>query len=178
MQEVEAPEVTVVGEQATEDSTAGATRFRVAVFELPFKVALSCAAASAPMAATVAVKPTLVWPAAMETVGETVTLALLLLNATAAPPFGAACVRLTVQAEVPGAVTEVGVQLRLLNCASGATVTVTVWLTPPADAVMTTGVELATELAVAEKGALTAPAATVTEAGTVRAALLLLNVTG
>ncbi len=55
VQEVDPPEVTVEGEQAIEESTAGATRVRVKIFELPFNVALSCAEPSAVMDATVAV---------------------------------------------------------------------------------------------------------------------------
>ena len=43
------------------------------------------------------------------------TLELVLLKFTVVPPLGAARVRLTVQAEVPGAVTETGVQFRALN---------------------------------------------------------------
>lgn len=106
-----------------------------------------------------------------------VTEALLSVKATERPPLGAACVRLTEQEEVPGAATEVGLQVKLLNAATGVTVKFAVLLTPPADAVTTTAVELATVLAVAVKVALVAPLGTVTDAGAVRAALLLERLT-
>lgn len=60
--------------------------------------------------ATVAVKPVLVAPAETVTEAGTVTAPLLLDNVTEAPPPGAPCVRVTVQDEVPGAFTVVGLQ--------------------------------------------------------------------
>ena len=60
VQVVVVPEFNVEGEHDSEANTAGATRVREALFELPFAVAVSCAVASALMAATVAVKPALV----------------------------------------------------------------------------------------------------------------------
>ena len=74
------------------------------------------------------------------------------------------------QVEVPGVVTEVGVQLSALTCGRGLIVIVAVWVVPPAEAVTVAEVGLLTEPAVAENVALTEPAGTVTEAGTVRAA--------
>jgi len=64
--------------------------------------------------ATVAVKAPLVAPAATVTLAGTVTLALLLDSATLTPPAGAAALSVTVHAEVPGATTPAGLQLRLL----------------------------------------------------------------
>jgi hypothetical protein len=61
------------------------------------------------------VKPALVALAPTVTDAGTVTLAWLLVSDTAAPPAGAAAVRLTVQALVPGAVTLAGVQLSPLT---------------------------------------------------------------
>ena len=65
--------------------------------------------------ATVAVNPTVVAPAEAVTLAGTVALALLLDSATASPPPGAAPLKVTVHAEVPGAFTLVGLQLTLLG---------------------------------------------------------------
>jgi hypothetical protein len=176
VQVVEAPEFTVEGEQVNEDNAAGASRVKAADFVMPFSRAFTCVVASAEMAATVAVKTALVRPTGTETDAGTVTLELVLLKVTVVPPLGAARVRLTVQAEVPGAVTEMGAQFRVLNCAGGRTVTVAVWLIPPADAVITMEVVAVTELAEAGSEALVAPAGTVTEVGTVSAVPFALTV--
>ena len=174
VQVLDVPESNVEGAQASEDKTAGATRLRLAVCDPPFRVAVSRAVLSLETAATVAVKVALVAVAATVTEAGTATLELLLARLTARPPLGAARVRLIVQAEVPGAVKELGVQIRPLTCASGLMVTVVVTLPLPV-AVIVTGWLAVTEPAVALKVALVDPADTVTEAGTVRAALLALN---
>ena len=64
------------------------------------------------MLATVAVNEELVVPAARATVAGTVILALLLERVTLAPPVGAAAVNVTVQVDVPGALTVAGEQFR------------------------------------------------------------------
>ena len=122
---------------------------------------------------TVAVNVALEAPAATVTLPGAVTLAFPLDSDTANPPVAAAPVRLTVQVALPGAVTELGLQLRLLNCATGLTVTDAVRLTPPADAVTVTVCAEVTVAAVRVKVALEAPDATVTVAGMESAALLL-----
>jgi len=63
----------------------------------------------------VAVKAPVDAPAATVTLAGTVTLALLLDSATLAPPAAAAELSVTVHAEVPGATTLAGLQLRLLT---------------------------------------------------------------
>ena len=63
----------------------------------------------------VAVKPAVVAPADAVTLAGTVAFALLLASATVNPPPGAAPLRVTVHAEVPGAFTLDGVQDRLLG---------------------------------------------------------------
>ena len=175
VQVLDAPEFTVEGEQASADKTAGATRVRLAVFDPPFRVAVSRAVESLETAATVAVKVALAAAAATVTDAGTATLELLLARAMAAPPEGAAPDRETVQVADAAPVIVVGVHDKALNCGAGGwTVTVVVTLSLPV-AVIVTGWLAVTEPAVALKEALVEPAGTVTEAGTVRAALLLLN---
>jgi hypothetical protein len=65
-------------------------------------------------AATVAVNVVLLTPAPMFKLPGTVTLVLLLDNATLRAP-GAAAVRVTVQEEFPGPVTAAGEQLKPLS---------------------------------------------------------------
>jgi hypothetical protein len=61
------------------------------------------------------VNPTVVAPAVAVTLAGTVALALLLDKVTARPPLGAAPLSVTVQAEVPGAVTLAGLQVTVLG---------------------------------------------------------------
>ena len=68
------------------------------------------------MLATVAANPALVCPAVSPTLTGTVMFTLLLLRVTVAPPEGAGAVRVTVQLEVPGAITEEGEQFKPLTC--------------------------------------------------------------
>jgi hypothetical protein len=130
-------------------------------------------------AATVAVKPPPLWLAAIPMLAGTVTLVLLLDSATVAPPAGAGADKVIVQAELPGAFTVPGAQLRPL----GTTVTVAVrftvvdWLWPFSVAVTVAVWFVATVPLVAVNVALLCPAATVTAASTGSAALLLLSET-
>ena len=64
------------------------------------------------MLATVAVNDELVVPAATATVAGTVMLVLLLERVILTPPLGATAVNVTVQVDVPGALTVAGEQLR------------------------------------------------------------------
>jgi hypothetical protein len=122
--------------------------------------------------ATVAVKVALVTPAPTVTLAGTPTLAFPLVSPTARPPAGAARDNVTVQVDVPGALTVAGPQLSPLNCATGDTVTVVVFA-GLALAVTVTVCVLETEAAVAVNVAMVAPLATVTIAGKGKAALLL-----
>jgi hypothetical protein len=128
-------------------------------------------------AATVAVKVALEVPAATVTEAGVVTPALLLDRATLAPPAGAAALRVTVQLETPALVKEVGEQLTPLTLACACTVTAAVWPTPLAVAPTVAFWAVAGVPALAVKLALAAPAATVTDPGTLRAALSLESVT-
>ena len=74
---------------------------------------------------TVAVNWALLDPAATVTLAGTVTLALLSESVTANPPAGAAPLSVTVHAEVPGAFTLAGVQVKPLTVCRAFRFTVT-----------------------------------------------------
>jgi hypothetical protein len=118
------------GAQLTEDSVAGATRFKLKVCDIPFAVAVNVAVWFEPTDATEAVKPAMVPPAPTVTLAGTVAFALLLDNVTRSPPPGAAAVSVTVQAELPGAFTLAGVQLTLLTVTAAFRLTVAVLVCP------------------------------------------------
>ena len=73
---------------------------------------------------TVAVNPAVVAPAVTVTLAGTVAFELLLDNATLSPPPGAAPLSVTVHAEVPGAFTLAGLQVRLLGVTAATRLTV------------------------------------------------------
>jgi len=110
------------------------------------------------------------------TFAGTVTAALLLCSETRMPPVGAGPVRVTVPVDGLPPTTDVGFTLTA-ESAGGLTVSVAVALTPPYDAVIVAGVELATATVVTGKVALVALAATLTLAPTVAAVLLLCSET-
>jgi hypothetical protein len=144
---------------------------------VPFRLAESRADVFVVVAATVAVKVPLVRPEVMLTLGGTVILVLLLESVTLARPEGGASDRVTVQVEVPGAVTVAGEQLRLLGTAETIRLTLADWLWPFSVAVMAAVALLATVALVALNVALLAADAMVTLAGTDKVALLLASVT-
>lgn len=98
---------------------------------------------------------------------------MLLVSATEAPPADAATLRVTEQVVVPPERTAEGEQVSAAIPGIGVIVNAAVRLVPPADAVRIADVEMVTDPAVAENAALNEPAGTVTDAGAVRAALLL-----
>lgn len=100
------------GEQESEDSCAGALAVSVEACEAPLRVAVTSAVWSEPILATVAVNDALIWPAGTVTVPGTVIFELLLASETVDPPAGAALVSVTVQFDVPGALTVAGEQPR------------------------------------------------------------------
>ena len=163
VQVVDAAETTVEGEQMREDTSTGATRVSVALAELPFNDAVSWAVEFAVMAARVAVNVALVWLAGINRDAGTLTEALLLDSVTDPPPAGAARVRLTEQLVDAPEETMDGEQVTALTRGSGVTVIVDVPAAPPAEAVMTAEVELATEPATAENVVRAVPAVMVTE---------------
>src|SRR5438093_5237782 len=122
----------------------------------------------------------LVASAATVTFPGTVAAALLLVSVTPIPPAGAADVNVTVAcADVPPG-TLAGLTETADNEAGGGggvTLSVAVFVAPPFTPVIVTGVDALTAVVVTLNVALVAPAATVTLAGTVAAALLLASVT-
>jgi len=99
------------------------------------------------------------------------------------PPLGAAAVIFTLHVSVPAPENEAVAQLRELSAAvavlwpEARSWTATVWVTVPALAVRVAIWAAFTPAMVAVKETLDVPAGTVTEAGTVRAALLLVKLT-
>jgi len=124
------------------------------------------------------VKVAVVAPAATVTpVGTVAAAVLLLVSVTVAPPVGAAPLSVTVPVDEVPPVTEVGLRLTELGTRA-VTVSVVVFVAPLEAAEMVTDVLLATGLVLTVKVAVVAPGATVTLAGSVAAAVLLLvNVT-
>lgn len=112
-------------------------------------------------------------PAATAIEAGTVNDPLSLESATVAPPAGAAPDRFTVQLDVPPALTLVGVHVTELSMICGTSEMVVAWELPPNDAVTPAVRLLVIAPAVAVKVAVDAPAATVTDAGTVSKAWLL-----
>ena len=122
----------------------------------------------------VAVKAAVVAAAATVTLEGTVKLALLLVKLTAEPPVGAAPLNVTVQVLVPGPVNEAGLQARALTLkVTGATSEIAEVALAPLAVAVSVAVELVEIVpAVAEKAAVAAPAAMLTEAGAVSSGLL------
>jgi len=123
-------------------------------------------------------KVALVAPAATVTLAGAAATVLLLESVTLNPPAGAADVNVTVPCADAPPVTLVGLTATADSEAGGGggvTVSVAVLVAPPKAPVTVTGVEAATALVVMEKVALIEPAATVTLAGTVATAVLLLD---
>ena len=87
----------LVGLHAKDDTVTGATRLTVALAELLLYVAVTVALWLLAMVLVVALKVPVVAPAATVIDAGTVSTVLLLVSVTAAPPVGAACVRVTVQ---------------------------------------------------------------------------------
>jgi len=88
------------------------------VSETPFALADIVTDCADVTAATVAVKLALLAPAAISTVLGTLTFALLLFNATARPPLGAAAFSVTVQLSLPAPMTDPFVQVNALSAAT------------------------------------------------------------
>jgi hypothetical protein len=155
---------------------AGALSARVAVFAVPFKVAVSSAEPFAlTAAAALAVNVALDVPVPIVTDAGTVTAAFPLERLTLAG-LVAAMLRLTVQMEVPGGVNVLGAHVRLESTGTGAasSVRVAVFELPVSDAVKSTGLLALTPAgALAVNVALVSPAPIVTDDGTTTAGLPL-----
>ena len=86
---VDAPELTLLGLQAREETSMGATSVKVVVCEAPFRVAVMVADWVVVIVPTVAVKVVEALLAGTVTDAGTVSAVLLLDSATALPPVGA-----------------------------------------------------------------------------------------
>ena len=89
VQVVELPEVKLVELQARDETSMGATRLKVALWEAPFSVPVMVADCVVVIVPTVAVKVVEVLLAGTVIDAGTVSAALLLESATALPPVGA-----------------------------------------------------------------------------------------
>ena len=169
----EPPEATVFGEHASVVTVATGETVTEAVAELPSKEAVRVTAVDVVTVPAVAVRVAVVAAAATVTEAGTVRAALLLDNATEDPPVGAAWDKVTVQVDEPPEVTVFGEQAKVVTVVFGDTVTEAVAELPFKEAVNVTAVDVVAVPALAVNVAVVAPAATVTDAGTVSAALLL-----
>lgn len=126
-------------------------------------------------------KVALVAPAGTVTLAGTVAALLLLDSVTPNPPAGAAAVNVTVPWADAPPTTLVGLTDTAESDAAGGggaggvTVSAAVLVAPPYAPVIVTGVDVPTALVVIVNVALVAPAATVTLAGGVATAVLLLD---
>jgi hypothetical protein len=157
---------------------AGGATVSAAVRVTPAALAVMVTTVDAGTDAVAMVTVALVAPAATVTLPGTVAAVLLLVSVTPNPPAGAADVNVTVPcADVPP-VTLVGLTETADNEAGGGggvTLSVAVLVAPPNAPVIVTGVDALTAVVVTVNVALVAPAATVTLAGTVATAVLLLD---
>jgi hypothetical protein len=169
----------LVGLQVTPETSTGARRPMLAVWKLPPRIAVTVTLwLLAIELAAVALKAAVVAPAATITEAGTVSQVLLLSSATLDPPVGAAWVSVTVQVLTALCARLVGLQVTPETRTPVSRLMVTVRELLPRVAVKVALWLLAIEApAVALNVAVVAPAATVTEAGTVSEALLLASVT-
>ena len=166
----DAPPTTVAGLRLRLDSE-GALTVRVAVLVFPLYAAETVTTVSALTAEVVTVNVALVAPAAMVTLAGTEAAAETELESeTTAPPAGAAPFRVTVPVELTPPITEVGLS-EIVLMAAALTVRVAV-VAPLYVAVMVAVCTEATGLVLIEKLVDIAPAATVTDPGTLTAASL------
>jgi hypothetical protein len=144
----------------------------------PLAVAVNVPAQVLVIVPAVAGKLAVVAPAAMVIEAGAVSNGLLDESATVRPPVGAGALAVTVHALLAPDVSDVGAQTSEVTVTRGARVMEAVFELPFSAAVTTAVWALVTVPAVAVKEAVVAAAATVTLAGTVRLALLLVRATG
>ena len=168
----EDPPKTEVGDSERLTSVTG-FRVRVAVSEVPFKVAVIVALVVVATPVVVMVKVAVVAPAATVTVDGGTALVTLEPNETTVPPVGAAPLSVTVPVEEVPPWTDVGATVTLVR-AAGLMVSVAFCETPPCVPVMVAKTALPTAEVLMTKVAEVAPAGTVTLPCTV--ALVLLQV--
>src|SRR5439155_1246031 len=159
-------------------SAGAAATVSVADRDTPPAVAEMTTLVDAVTVLVVTVKVALVAPAGTVTLAGTVAAAVLLLaSVTTIPPLGAAPLRVTVPCDVPPPVTLVGLSVSVDSVTAaeaGFTVRATDLVVPLLEAVIVAAVDAVTDWVATGNVALVAPAATVTLAGTVATAVLLL----
>jgi hypothetical protein len=166
VQEVEAPEVTLVGVQTSDVMPSTGLTVTVAVVLVP-RVALTVTTCADWTDAAVAGKAAEAALATTVTDAGTGRAALLEPSVTTTPPAGAFWFKVTVQVVGAPDVTLTGLHTSVDTPSTGLTVTVAVTLAPSV-AVTTAVCVVATEPLTAVNGADVAPAGTVTDAGTAR----------
>lgn len=169
------PPLTLVGFKVRVETTRTGLTVIDAAFATPLRVAVIVKDDAVVTAFVVMVKVADVAPAGTVTLAGTVPRVVDEdARVTTAPPVGAALVNVTVPVTGTPPVTAVTMVVRVDKTATGGvTVTVAVPLEPLVEAVMVAFVLATTEPAVTVKVAVRAPAATVTETGTLATAALL-----
>jgi hypothetical protein len=169
------PPLTLVGFKVRVDTTRTGLTLIVAVLDTPLRVPVIVKEDATVTVRVVTVKVAVVDPAATVTLAGTVPIVVDEdVSVTTAPPVGAALVNVTVPVTVLPPVTAETLVVRVAKTAAGGvTVTVAVPLELLVEAVIVAFVLATTEPAVIVKVAVRAPAATVTETGTLATAALL-----
>ncbi|HUI58056.1 MAG TPA: hypothetical protein VLY04_23945 [Bryobacteraceae bacterium] len=166
----------LTGLQASAVTVLGAVKLIVALCELP-RVAVTVADCEVVKVPAVALNVAEVAPAATVTDTGTVNAALLLVNVTALPPVGAAWFSVTVQVLEALGPRLVGLQASAVIVVGAVKLIVALCELLPRVAVTVAGCEVVKVPVVALNVAEVAPAATVTDAGTVTTVLLLVSAT-
>jgi hypothetical protein len=160
------------GVQASAESAVDAWRPREKLTEAPDRVAVMEAEPSAEMEEVLAEKLAEVEPGWTVTEAGTVSAALLSARVTAAPPAGAALLRVTVQVAVELEGSDEGVQASAESAVDAWRPREKLTEAPDRAAVMEAEPSVEMEEVLAEKLAEVEPVVTLTEAGTVSAELL------
>jgi hypothetical protein len=179
VQALAAPGARLEGLHASVNMSTGADTPIAAVIELPPRVAVKVALWSLVIkAAAVALNVAVVAPAATVTDAGTMSKVLLLVSLTDEPPVGAAWVSVTVHVLTAPCPRLPGLQVNVESCSCADRLMFAVFELLPRVAVTVALWLLVMEAAaVALKVAVVAPAATVTDAGTVSEVLPLASVT-
>ena len=169
------PPLTLVGFKVSVETTRTGFTVMDAALATPLRVPVIVKEDATVTVRVVTVKVAVVDPAATVTLAGTVPMVVDEdARVTTAPPVGAGDVNTTVPVTGTPPVTAVTMVVRVdKTAAGGVTVTVAVPVEPLVEAVMVAFVLASTEPAVTVKVAVRAPAATVTETGTLATAVVL-----
>ena len=170
------PPVTDAGDSARLTMLAAGLMVNVAVWLRLLSVPVIVALVIAETAVVVTVKVAVVAPAATVTEAGGTAFVLVELNATTAPPVGAAPLRVTVPVDEAPPTREVGASVSPV-IEAGLIVSVPFWEAPPCVPVIVAVTTLPTAVVVIWKVAVVAPAGTVTLPWTGAFVLLEVNVT-